>query len=214
MRRALGAVAAGALLATGAGGASPAHAHAGRVHAKRCAHACTARAVGRVRLVAHGLPRRSAGPRPGSAWLPAHGPAAVATPPAPLAATPPEATRAEPVAPPPAGDVRAAPAPLAPLPRGLMVTATDRTGFRLSLSEPAVAEGTVAVAFDNSRGDDAHDLRIAPSAGGAEIALPLLEPGETIDRDVTLAPGSYRLYCGLPGHAAAGMRATLRVGRG
>jgi uncharacterized cupredoxin-like copper-binding protein len=33
-----------------------------------------------------------------------------------------------------------------------------------------------------------------------------------LTRKVTLATGRYELLCTLPGHAAAGMRATLRAG--
>jgi uncharacterized cupredoxin-like copper-binding protein len=56
-----------------------------------------------------------------------------------------------------------------------------------------------------------HDLVIA-GAGGAPVAqIAIMEPGETGTVDATLPPGTYTLYCNLPGHKEAGMVATLRV---
>lgn len=43
----------------------------------------------------------------------------------------------------------------------------------------------------------------------AEIAI--LEPGETLQVHAALQPGTYVIYCSLPGHRDAGMEAVLRV---
>ena len=40
---------------------------------------------------------------------------------------------------------------------------------------------------------------------------PLINPGSTAKLTVTLAAGTYTLYCTVPGHSAAGMVAKLTV---
>lgn len=40
-----------------------------------------------------------------------------------------------------------------------------------------------------------------------------LEPGESYAFDIRLGKGTYRLTCTIPGHSAAGMEATITVGR-
>jgi uncharacterized cupredoxin-like copper-binding protein len=83
--------------------------------------------------------------------------------------------------------------------------------FRISLSRQSVAAGRVIVELDNE-GQDSHDLRVAP-AGSAQPVLSFAElrAGTRATMTVTLPPGSYRLWCSLPGHDAAGMHAQLRV---
>ena len=104
----------------------------------------------------------------------------------------------------------AAPAPL-PAPARVQVTAHE---FRYALSRTTIRSGPVIVELVNF-GEDEHDLRLrrnarsAPTLGVEEVA-----PGERDELDARLAPGTYRLWCSLPGHAAAGMRATLVVTRG
>lgn len=52
-----------------------------------------------------------------------------------------------------------------------------------------------------------HDLTVD---GGP--ATPVLDPGGTARLDLTaLAPGTYRMFCSVPGHAGAGMEATLVI---
>lgn len=43
----------------------------------------------------------------------------------------------------------------------------------------------------------------------AEIAI--LEPGQTLEVRAVLRPGTYTIYCSLPGHRDAGMEAALHV---
>lgn len=93
-------------------------------------------------------------------------------------------------------------------PARLLVTATE---WHLAPSRTVVAHGTVIVQLSN-RGQDGHDLvlrrlgrrpttrRIAETAAGGLTTAHL-----------RLSPGRWRLYCSVPGHRAAGMRATLRV---
>jgi uncharacterized cupredoxin-like copper-binding protein len=41
--------------------------------------------------------------------------------------------------------------------------------------------------------------------------IPYIEPGQTLETTVTLQPGTYTIYCSLPGRRDAGMIATLRL---
>jgi hypothetical protein len=96
----------------------------------------------------------------------------------------------------------------APAPARLLVEARE---FDLTLSRPALAAGPAIIQLA-VRGEDAHDLRIARADGrGAVRAIAETRSGETADWRGTLKRGRYRLFCSLPGHEAAGMRAALRV---
>jgi plastocyanin len=80
------------------------------------------------------------------------------------------------------------------------------------LSHPQIASGAAIVEFVN-RGEDPHDLRIRPAAGGQDLlAFGVGLPGSHVDQSTALPPGTYVLYCALPGHEAAGMHVTLTVG--
>jgi plastocyanin len=77
-----------------------------------------------------------------------------------------------------------------------------------------VAAGALTVQLRNT-GEDAHNLRIARSdATGTPIDIPSTAPQSTTTRIVTLAAGTYRLFCTLTApssHDDAGMHATLTV---
>jgi plastocyanin len=91
------------------------------------------------------------------------------------------------------------------VPARMLVEARE---FNLTLSRTTLAAGPAIIQLAN-QGEDGHDLRIA--GRGATHAIAETHPGDTALWRGTLRPGRYRLYCSLPGHAAAGMRATLRV---
>ena len=102
-----------------------------------------------------------------------------------------------------------APAPVLPQPQTpapelsrLQVTARE---WKLTLSRPSLKAGPALVELVN-RGEDPHDLHI-----GAAGHIPETQSLERGSKNVTLAAGSYTLYCSLPGHAALGMSATLTV---
>jgi len=76
--------------------------------------------------------------------------------------------------------------------------------FKFVLSKRAVPHGTVVFKLVN-RGALAHDFKI----GGKKS--PLIGKGKTGTLRVTLRAGSQRYLCTVPGHAAAGMKGTLRV---
>ena len=64
--------------------------------------------------------------------------------------------------------------------------------------------GTISIDYLND-GSQAHTLLIQ---GNKKFKLGI---GHEARGTVTLAPGTYTLYCNLPGHEAAGMKATLTV---
>jgi hypothetical protein len=92
-----------------------------------------------------------------------------------------------------------------PVPARVMVEARE---FSLGLSRTVLSAGPAIVQLA-VRGEDGHDLAI--SGGGSVRRIAETRPGRTADWRGTLKKGRYRLYCTLPGHQAAGMRATLRV---
>jgi plastocyanin len=93
------------------------------------------------------------------------------------------------------------------------VTYPSRTGVDLSewLVRPTyrtLAAGRVVFNAANL-GEDDHNLSVR--AGAAEYGRVDLAPGDTNTLVLTLAPGTYTLYCSLPGHEAQGMRADISV---
>ena len=95
-----------------------------------------------------------------------------------------------------------------PAPARVQVIAKE---YSLTLSRPVVPSGVVVVEFVNA-GQDPHNLHLAPSAGGPEAgAFSHGEPGAHQRLQFNMPAGSYTLFCSLPGHEAAGMKATLTV---
>jgi plastocyanin len=95
-----------------------------------------------------------------------------------------------------------------PVPARMLVEARE---FSLTLSRSTLAAGPAVVQLVN-QGEDGHDLRIERAGGrGGARAIRETRPGDTALWRGRLTPGRYKLYCSLPGHAAAGMRATVRV---
>jgi hypothetical protein len=95
-------------------------------------------------------------------------------------------------------------------PSRLLVEATE---FRFTLSRTSLKAGPAIVQLA-IRGEDPHDLRLAPARGRASrraAAVPETLPGGVAEWRGRLTKGRWTLYCSLPGHRAAGMRATLRV---
>ena len=87
-----------------------------------------------------------------------------------------------------------------------------RGQFRFTLSRTTVKPGSAIVQLA-IRGEDPHDLRLvrarAPRARAA--AVPEMLPGGVGEWRGRLTRGRWTLYCSLPGHKRAGMRATLTV---
>jgi hypothetical protein len=102
--------------------------------------------------------------------------------------------------------------PTASAPARLLVTSEE---WRLTMSRARVAAGPIVIQLDN-RGEDPHDLRLRRlnrrgRRVGRTIAVPETPPGGLSEIEDGLRRGRWRLWCSLPGHRAAGMRATLRA---
>ena len=79
------------------------------------------------------------------------------------------------------------------------------TEMKFRFAKLAARRGTIVFRLSN-KGVVRHDMRIAGKRS------PRIAPGRTITWRVAIAKaGRYRVVCTLPGHAAAGMRATFRV---
>jgi uncharacterized cupredoxin-like copper-binding protein len=85
------------------------------------------------------------------------------------------------------------------------IVRVDAIEFSFTLTPRTVHHGTVTFLVMND-GKRAHDFKIA----GRRTKL--LQPGKSQTLKVTLEkPGPYKFLCTVTGHAAAGMKGTLRV---
>jgi plastocyanin len=100
--------------------------------------------------------------------------------------------------------------PGAGAPARVQVTAQDTGAFSFVLSRPTVPAGKVIVEFVN-RGQDEHNLNADSSTEGSAGTIPNTAPGSHPTMTLILHPGSYTLFCSLPGHETRGMKATLVV---
>ncbi len=96
---------------------------------------------------------------------------------------------------------------VSPAPARMLVTADE---WSLVSSRQKVAAGKVEVQLYN-RGEDAHDLAARRIGGRRTVRIAETRPGQLGEATWRLKPGRYRLWCDLPGHRAAGMRASLRA---
>jgi uncharacterized cupredoxin-like copper-binding protein len=86
------------------------------------------------------------------------------------------------------------------------VSAGKPSPFSFTLSTKTVKHGTVTFVVKNAGAGLQHDFKI----NGKKT--PLLSPGKSATLKVTFAKaGSYPYSCTVPGHAAAGMKGTLKV---
>ena len=84
--------------------------------------------------------------------------------------------------------------------------------WSLIASRQAMKPGAARIQLYNA-GEDAHDLRLRRIGGKRTLALGGTAPGDVTEIRAVLRSGTWRLWCSLPGHAKAGMRATLTVRR-
>jgi plastocyanin len=83
--------------------------------------------------------------------------------------------------------------------------------WSITLSRTSVAKGKVFVELVNF-GTDAHDLVIQSIKKTAKpIAFKQIDPNGRTEKALMLTPGTYRLWCSLPGHRERGMKSTLVV---
>ena len=90
------------------------------------------------------------------------------------------------------------------------VTATE-TEFHIALSAKTFSPGTYKfVAVD--KGQLQHNLVINGPGVNQVKTAGLLSPGQSGSVTVTLAKGTYDIFCGVPGHQAQGMDVHITVG--
>ncbi len=81
-------------------------------------------------------------------------------------------------------------------------------------SRPSLHAGRVIVQLWN-RGQDAHDLRIRRLRRGAMVgraqADAVTQSGKLSQAAWRLSPGTYELYCSMPGHLRKGMHTRITV---
>ena len=82
------------------------------------------------------------------------------------------------------------------------------TEFKIALPKTAVHAGRVTFDVQND-GKIPHDLVV--EGNGIDEKTPLLDAGESKTLSVELKPGTYDLYCSVPGHKEAGMDLKLTV---
>jgi plastocyanin len=87
---------------------------------------------------------------------------------------------------------------------GVTVVATE---FAFDPPDLSVAADTAVQITVDNQGVVEHDLTVD------ELDLEIYAaPGESVTETVTLAAGTYEMYCSIPGHRASGMEGTLTVG--
>jgi plastocyanin len=97
-----------------------------------------------------------------------------------------------------------------PPPSAVPVVQVTAVEYHYTLSRTTVPAGKVILEFVN-RGQDEHNLNVQPSSGASAAAFPTVTPGTVTKMEVELRPGTYTLFCSLPGHEAKGMKASLTV---
>jgi uncharacterized cupredoxin-like copper-binding protein len=82
------------------------------------------------------------------------------------------------------------------------------TEFKIAFAKTPSAAGSYDFAVTN-KGKIPHDFVV--SGNGVNEKTPLLNPGEEKTLSVDLKPGTYDVYCSVPGHKEAGMDVKLTV---
>jgi plastocyanin len=94
-----------------------------------------------------------------------------------------------------------------PKPQAQAIPVTE-TEFKITLASRQLKAGDVTFDAKNA-GQIEHDLVI--TGQGLTKGTPRFPGGQSKTLKVTLKPGSYKLFCSVPGHEAAGMLANITV---
>ena len=123
----------------------------------------------------------------------------------------PTATPTPTVTPTPTEPPVAAPTPAPPgtYPTRTNVDLTDIREWTVRPSYRILAAGPIDFNANN-RGEDDHNLTVRDDKD-RDLGKIDLAPGDVATLTVTLGLGTYTLYCSLPTHEAAGMKATINV---
>jgi uncharacterized cupredoxin-like copper-binding protein len=80
--------------------------------------------------------------------------------------------------------------------------------FKIALPKSTVAAGSYSFEVKND-GHIPHNLVV--QGNGVDEKTPTIQPGKSATLSVDLKPGTYDVYCSIPGHKQAGMDAKLTV---
>jgi plastocyanin len=104
-----------------------------------------------------------------------------------------------------------------PEPNAVSITANDHTNpYGYAPSRKTVRSGQLTVQLINM-GEDEHNLdmeKVGPGnapEGPIVVAVSAASKGASTPTTVDVEPGTYRMWCTLPGHAAKGMETTITV---
>ena len=89
------------------------------------------------------------------------------------------------------------------------IKVTERE-YRISLSTSSAKAGTVTFSVHNA-GKIAHELDIAGGGLKSAARVGMVAPGKTRTVTLKLTGGTLSLWCPVPGHAALGMKTSLKV---
>jgi len=89
-------------------------------------------------------------------------------------------------------------------------TAVIVKDFKIEPADIKVQGKAVSLAVTN-QGPTIHNVTIRDASGTVIVATRDLKPGESETISATLAPGTYVLFCSLPGHESLGTKGTLEV---
>lgn len=89
------------------------------------------------------------------------------------------------------------------------IKVTERE-YRISLSSPSAKAGSVTFVIHNA-GKLTHKLDVAGGGLAKTAGTPAVAPGATRKLTVTLSGGKVSLWCPVPGHAALGMKTSLKI---
>lgn len=92
------------------------------------------------------------------------------------------------------------------------VKITERE-YHIGLSTTSVKAGKVTFKVHNA-GKLVHKLDLAGAGLKSTVKMSAIHPGATRSMTVTLAGGKLSLWCPVPGHAALGMKTSLKVSGG
>ena len=85
--------------------------------------------------------------------------------------------------------------------------------YKLTLSRAHLSAGTTTLVVVD-KGKLAHSLSISGPGLKKRLIAGTIKPGTSRTVTVTLKAGTYTLWCPVPGHAALGMKTTLKAGTG
>lgn len=84
----------------------------------------------------------------------------------------------------------------------------SETEFKITLPKSTLAAGSYSFEVKND-GKIEHDLVV--QGNGVDQKTPTIPPGKSATLKVDLKPGTYDVYCSIPGHKQAGMDLKLTV---